>query len=154
MIKKHLFQFAGVRRFRRDGFGAGSSLRYTTGPGESSSHTPNVWSSKDDGGLKPESCAETAGRDDLRGCEAEGPPIRQEMRQNREALAAAVKANNTAQIERLSVQQGNLIGKTLAIKTQARAKFYATLTPEQRMKADQMFEQMRSRMRRGMTEER
>ena len=76
------------------------------------------------------------------------------MRQNREALAAAVKANNTAQIERLSVQQGNLIGKTLAIKTQARAKFYATLTPEQRMKADQMFEQMRSRMRRGMTEER
>lgn len=81
-------------------------------------------------------------------------PIRQEMRQNREALTAAVKANNAAQIERLSVQQGNLMGKTLAIKTQARAKFYAILSPEQRMKADQMFERMRSRMRQRVTEER
>ncbi len=79
-------------------------------------------------------------------------PIRQEMRQNREALTAAVKANNTAQIERLSVQQGNLMGKSLAIRTQARAKFYTILTPEQRMKADQMFERMHSR--RGTTEER
>jgi Spy/CpxP family protein refolding chaperone len=81
-------------------------------------------------------------------------PIRQEMQQNRAALTAAVKANNSAQIERLSVQQGNLMGKTLAIRTQARAKFYLTLTPEQRMKADQMFERMHSRMRQGTTEER
>ena len=33
-------------------------------------------------------------------------PIWQEMRQNREALHAAVKVNNTSEIERLSSQQG------------------------------------------------
>ena len=65
-------------------------------------------------------------------------PIRQEMRQNREALYAAVKANNTSQIERLSSHQGELQGKALAIRSEAMAKFYAILTPEQRTKADQM----------------
>jgi Spy/CpxP family protein refolding chaperone len=43
-------------------------------------------------------------------------PIRQEMHQNREALYAAVKANNTSQIERLSSHQGELQGKALAIR--------------------------------------
>jgi Spy/CpxP family protein refolding chaperone len=79
-------------------------------------------------------------------------PIRQEIQQNREALHAAMKANNTAQIERLSTQQGNLMGKALAIRTESMAKFYATLTPEQRMKADQMFDQMKSRMQQRMHE--
>src|SRR5690349_20554769 len=51
-------------------------------------------------------------------------PIRQEMRQNREALNAAMKANNTSQIESLSAKQGTLMGKTLAIRTEAKAAFY------------------------------
>jgi Spy/CpxP family protein refolding chaperone len=79
-------------------------------------------------------------------------PIRQEMRQNREALYAAVKTNNAAQIERLSSHQGELQGKALAIRSEAKAKFYAILTPEQRTKADQMHEQMQSRMRQRMEE--
>ena len=79
-------------------------------------------------------------------------PIRQEMRQNREALYAAVKANNTSQIERLSSHQGELQGKALAIRSEARAKFYAILTPEQRTKADQMHQQMQSRKRQRMEE--
>ena len=37
-------------------------------------------------------------------------PIRQEIRQNREALYAAVKANNTSEIDRLSSHQGELQG--------------------------------------------
>ena len=65
-------------------------------------------------------------------------PIREEMRQNREALYAAEKANNTSQIERLASHQGELHGKALAIRAEAMAKFYAILTPEQRTKADQM----------------
>lgn len=77
-------------------------------------------------------------------------PIRLAMRQNREALDAAVKANDTAQIERLATHQGELQGKALAIRSEARAKFYAMLTPEQRTKADQMHEEMRSRMRQRM----
>ena len=74
-------------------------------------------------------------------------PIRQEMRQNREALYAAVKANNTSQIERLASRQGELQGKALAIRSAARAKFYAILSPEQRTQAEQMHQQMQSRMR-------
>jgi Spy/CpxP family protein refolding chaperone len=77
-------------------------------------------------------------------------PIRQEMRQNREALYTAVKANNTSQIERLSAHQGELQGKALAIRSEAMARFYAILTPEQRIKADQMHQEMQSRMRQRM----
>jgi Spy/CpxP family protein refolding chaperone len=79
-------------------------------------------------------------------------PIRQEMRQNRQALTAAMKANNSAEIERLSAKQGTLWGKSLAIRTEAMAKFYTTLTPEQRTSADQMHQRMRSRMRQRMQE--
>ena len=155
MIKKHLFQFAGVAALS-----AGMALAQAPASGtqlapEKAPVTHPMFGHQkmmEALNLSPaqKQQAETIFGD----AKQKAQPIRQEMRQNREALAAAVKANNTAQIERLSVQQGNLIGKTLAIKTQARAKFYATLTPEQRMKADQMFERMRSRMRRGMTEER
>lgn len=74
-------------------------------------------------------------------------PIRQAIRQNREALYAAVKANDTSQIERLSAHQGELQGKVVAIRSEARARFYAILTPEQRTKADQMHQQMQLRMR-------
>jgi Spy/CpxP family protein refolding chaperone len=79
-------------------------------------------------------------------------PIRQEMRQNREALHAAVKANNISDIERLSSHQGELQGKALAIRSAAMAKFYAILTPEQRTKADQMRSRMRQRMEERMRE--
>ena len=79
-------------------------------------------------------------------------PIWQEMRQNREALHAAVKVNNTSEIERLSSQQGELHGKALAIRSEAMAKFYAILTPEQRTKWDQIHQQMRQRMEERMQE--
>jgi Spy/CpxP family protein refolding chaperone len=79
-------------------------------------------------------------------------PIRQEMRQNREALAAAVKANNTSQIEQLSSHQGELKGKALAIRSEAMAKFYTILTPEQRTQADQMQSRMRQRLEERMHE--
>src|SRR4051794_28686450 len=64
-----------------------------------------------------------------------------QLKQNRQALAAAVKAGNTADIERLSNQQGQLMGKMTAIHSEAFAKIYQTLTPEQRAKADQMQQQ-------------
>jgi Spy/CpxP family protein refolding chaperone len=79
-------------------------------------------------------------------------PIRQEMRQNREALHAAVKANNTSQIEQLASHQGELEGKALAIRSEAMAKFYSILTPEQRTQADQMRSRMRQRMEERMRE--
>ena len=63
--------------------------------------------------------------------------IMPQLKQNRQSLAEAVKAGNTAEIERLSAAQGSLMGKLTAIRTEAFAKIYQTLTPEQRAKADQ-----------------
>jgi Spy/CpxP family protein refolding chaperone len=73
-------------------------------------------------------------------------PIRQEIRQNREALYAAVKANNTSEIDRLSSHQGELQGAALAVRSEAMAKFYAILTPGQRTKWDEIHREMRQRM--------
>jgi Spy/CpxP family protein refolding chaperone len=61
-----------------------------------------------------------------------------QLKQNRQALAEAVKANKTADIERLAGVQGRLMGKMMAIRGEAFARIYQTLTPEQRAKADQM----------------
>ena len=72
---------------------------------------------------------------------------RAQLKQNREALAQAVKANNPADIERLSAVQGQLMGKMVAIHSEAFAKLYQTLTPEQRAKADTMKEHFRGMQR-------
>jgi hypothetical protein len=67
-----------------------------------------------------------------------------QLKANRQAMAAAVKADNTADIERLSAEKGRLMGKMTAAHTEAFAKLYQTLTPDQRAKADQMREHFRS----------
>jgi Spy/CpxP family protein refolding chaperone len=75
-------------------------------------------------------------------------PIREEVKQNREKLSAVAKASNSeGDIQKLAQEQGRLLGKLIAIHTEASAKFYQLLTPEQRVKADQMHEQFRQRMR-------
>ena len=73
-------------------------------------------------------------------------PIRQQLQQNRQAMSAAVKADDTAQIQSLATTQGNLRGQVMAIRAQALAKFYGGLTPDQRAKADQMHEQFRQHL--------
>jgi periplasmic protein CpxP/Spy len=77
-------------------------------------------------------------------------PIREQLKQNREALSAAVKANDTAQIHSLSVQRGKLEGQMLAVRSEAQAKFYSNLTPDQRAKADQMRQQFKTRIEHRM----
>jgi Spy/CpxP family protein refolding chaperone len=73
-------------------------------------------------------------------------PLAQQLKQNREALTAAVKANDTAQIHSLTAQQGTLRGQLMAIRSEAMAKFYTNLTPEQKAKADQLHQSMKQRM--------
>ncbi|HWD00119.1 MAG TPA: Spy/CpxP family protein refolding chaperone [Candidatus Sulfopaludibacter sp.] len=73
-------------------------------------------------------------------------PVAQELKQNREALASAVKANDTAAIEKLSATQGQLRGRMMAARAEAMAKVYQILTPEQRAKAEQMRQTVKSRM--------
>jgi Spy/CpxP family protein refolding chaperone len=72
-------------------------------------------------------------------------PLRQELKQNRQSLAAAVKANDTTQIRQLATQQGNVMGQLVAARTEAMAKFYATLTPDQRTKADKVQQRIQQR---------
>jgi Spy/CpxP family protein refolding chaperone len=78
-------------------------------------------------------------------------PIQEQLKQNRQLLADAVKAGKSqAEIQQISANQGVLMGQLIAIRTEAQAKVYATLTPEQRQKADEMRERMRNRFGRGM----
>jgi len=75
-------------------------------------------------------------------------PVRQELKQNREALTAAAKVNKgEAEIQKLSAEQGRLCGHLVEIRTEGSARFYQMLTPEQKAKADQMHTQFRQRPR-------
>jgi periplasmic protein CpxP/Spy len=77
-------------------------------------------------------------------------PVRQELKQNHETLAAAAKAGKSeSDIQNLANERGRLLGKLVAIRTVASARFYQILTPQQRVKADQMHEQFRQRVRSG-----
>ncbi len=72
-------------------------------------------------------------------------PVSQQLRENRMALRAAVKADNTGQIQQLATARGTLMGKMATIYSDAAANFYQTLTPAQRAKADQLHQQFRER---------
>lgn len=65
-------------------------------------------------------------------------PVVEQLRQDRQAMHAAVKANDSARIQQLSTTEGKLRGQVMAVRSGAMAKFYQTLTPEQRAKADHM----------------
>ena len=153
MMKQHLFQFAAVTALT-----AGTVLAQSPGaapqllPEKAPFAHPMFGHQQMMKALNLTPTQEQQARTIFEDARQKARPIRQEIEQKREALHAAMKANNTAQIERLSTEQGTLTGKALAIRTEAMAKFYATLTPDQRTKADQMHEQMKSRMRQRMQE--
>ncbi len=73
-------------------------------------------------------------------------PVRAELRQNRQALSAAVKADNKSEIQKLSKADGELMGRLIAARSEARAKFYNLLTPEQRSTAQKLRAEFRHRM--------
>lgn len=73
-------------------------------------------------------------------------PVRAELRQNRQALRDAIKADNKADIQKLSKTDGELMGRLLTARNEAKAKFYSLLTPEQRATAQKLHAQFRQRM--------
>lgn len=73
-------------------------------------------------------------------------PLRDQLKQNREALTAAVKAGNAAQVAALSKTQGELMGQALAVRSQAQAQIYAGLTNDQRAKVDTMQSKIQQRL--------
>ncbi len=72
-------------------------------------------------------------------------PIREQMRQNRQALQAAIQSNNTREIHNLATKQATLQAQMMEMHANAMAKFYTTLTPEQRAKAQQLHQQRMQR---------
>ena len=72
----------------------------------------------------------------------------QQLQQNREALRAAVQANDSARIQQLSSEQGALRGQVMAARADAQSKFMALLTPEQRDKMQQMRQRIQKRANR------
>jgi Spy/CpxP family protein refolding chaperone len=69
-------------------------------------------------------------------------PVTDQLKQNRQALTAAIKAGDAATIQALSKTQGELRGQALTVRSQAQAQIYAELTTDQRQK----FEALRSRL--------
>jgi Spy/CpxP family protein refolding chaperone len=79
-----------------------------------------------------------------------GQPVQDQLRQSRQALAAAVKAGaSDAEIDKLASNLGPLMAQSTAIHTKAFAKFYSILTQEQKDKLGDRFNQMMSGMRGG-----
>ena len=73
-------------------------------------------------------------------------PVAVQLHQNRQALKAAIKANDTTQIQALSKTQGELRGQIAAIRNQSRAQIYAGLTSDQRKMIDDRQGRLRQRL--------
>ena len=71
-------------------------------------------------------------------------PVRAQIRQDKQALAAAVKSGSKADIDRISNNMGPLLAQASAIHAKAFANFYTILTPEQKSKVDQRSSQRAS----------
>ena len=71
-------------------------------------------------------------------------PVRDQIRQDKQALAAAVKSGSQTDIDRISNNMGPLLAQASAIRAKAFAQFYATLTPDQKSKVDQRSSQRAS----------
>ncbi|HEV3199488.1 MAG TPA: Spy/CpxP family protein refolding chaperone [Bryobacteraceae bacterium] len=60
-----------------------------------------------------------------------GRSVQSSLQTNRQSISDAVKANNTAAIDQLSLASGTLNGQLTAINFKAEAAFYAILTTDQ-----------------------
>jgi Spy/CpxP family protein refolding chaperone len=65
-------------------------------------------------------------------------PVRQQLRQTRQSLRAAIQSNNTVQIQQLASTEGSEVGQLAAIRGTTMAKVYQILTPDQQQKLAQL----------------
>jgi Spy/CpxP family protein refolding chaperone len=71
--------------------------------------------------------------------------VRTELKQNQDSMTVAIKSNNVAQIDQLAQTRANLRAKVTTARSEAMAKFYASLTPDQKTKADQIQQKLEKR---------
>ena len=74
-------------------------------------------------------------------------PVRQQLKQTRQSLQAAVKAGDSNQIRQLASTEGTEMGQLAAIHASARAQMFKMLTPEQQQKLSTIQASMHSRRR-------
>lgn len=146
-MKQHFVQFATIAALA-----AGMAFAQTTPSAPAEPHPGHSWARR---GAMRQRMMQALNLTDAQKQQAKAifqearqnaQPLRDQLKQNHDALAAAVKANDTAQIQSLTAKQGTLHGQMLDIRSEAMAKFYATLTPDQKAKADQIHQQIKSRM--------
>jgi Spy/CpxP family protein refolding chaperone len=65
-------------------------------------------------------------------------PVMDDLKSLHDQMATAVKANNTATIDSLSLQVGKDAATLAALRMKGLARFYAILTPEQQAKAEKL----------------
>jgi Spy/CpxP family protein refolding chaperone len=70
------------------------------------------------------------------------------LRDERQAMSAAIKSDNEAQIDQIARQDAQLNSQARAIHAKAMAKFYSTLTPDQKARFDSMRSNSRVNARR------
>ena len=70
-----------------------------------------------------------------------------QLRQQRDAMNAAIKSGNEAQVDQLAQQGAQLRAQMQAIHAKAMAGFYQILTPDQKTKMDQRMSSARRPMR-------
>lgn len=86
--------------------------------------------------LSPEQ--RTQAKQVLANAREEAKPLRRQLHQNRAALLDAIKAGDNARIDQITKGEAPLMAQMAAIRAHAFSKIYATLTPEQKTKADNM----------------
>ena len=72
-------------------------------------------------------------------------PVRQQLKQTRQSLQAAIQAGNSDQIQQLSATEGTEMGQLTAIRASAHAKMFKMLTPEQQQKLSTLQASMHGR---------
>lgn len=81
---------------------------------------------------------------------AQSKPVAEQMKQVREELHEAVKANNTGVIGTLAARQGQLTGQMTEIHARSMAAVFNLLTPEQKQKLAEREAKMKERMQERM----
>ena len=61
-------------------------------------------------------------------------PVRQQLKQTRQSLQAAIQAGDSNQIQQLAATEGTQLGQLAAIHASARAQMFKMLTPDQQQK--------------------
>jgi Spy/CpxP family protein refolding chaperone len=81
----------------------------------------------------------------FQGARQQSQSLKPQLQQQRQAMSAAIKSDNEAQIDQLTQQNAQLSAQARAIHAKAMAKFYSILTPDQKAKFDQRMNHMSAR---------